>query len=83
MFLSFKTGALFVFLRNMIVLYAGAFITGIVVLLVGHDKYQKNNKFILAVSLLFYPLFLLLQFPLDLVALFKHNVSWSKIPHGE
>ena len=83
MFLSFKTGALFVLLRNMIVLYAGAFITGIVVLLVGHDKYQKNNKFILAVSLLFYPLFLLLQFPLDLAALFKHNVAWSKIPHGE
>ena len=83
MFLSFNTGALFVLLRNLLVFYIGGLITAIAILIAGHDKYKHNNKFVLVLSTLFYPLFLMLQFPLDFVALIKRNVSWSKIPHGQ
>ena len=83
MFLSMNTGYLFSFLKGMVLFIISSYITVLLVRISAHDKFKdyKLSKKIL--GFLFYPLFLALQFPLDLIGLFKKQVKWKKIPHGK
>ena len=83
MFLSMNTGYLFSFLKGMVLFIISSYITVLLVRISAHDKFKdyKLSKKIL--GFLFYPLFLALQFPLDIIGLFKKQVKWKKIPHGK
>ena len=83
MFLSLNTGYLFSFLKGMVFFIVYSYITASLVRISAHEKFKdyKLSKKIL--GFLFFPLFLVLQFPLDLIGLFKKQVKWKKIPHGK
>jgi len=83
MFLSLNTGYLFSFLKGMVLFIVYSYITASLVRISAHEKFKdyKLSKKIL--GFLFFPLFLALQFPLDLIGLFKKQVKWKKIPHGK
>ena len=80
-FASFNTGFLFILLRNIAFFFIGSYLTATGVLIAGRKKYKGHKISNIIFAYLLFPLFLGLQFPLDLVAMFK-KVKWQKIPHG-
>ena len=83
MFLSMRTGALYLIIRSLVMLLVSGYLAALAVYIAGYKKYRYNNKWKLFLASLIYPFFLGLQFALDVVALFKRNVTWAKIPHGD
>lgn len=83
MFLSLNTGMLFIYAKSLFFFFIYSYVNAAAVLFAGRKKYQgvKINKMI--GGFLLYPLFLILQFPLDLIVLFIKKVKWKKIPHGK
>ena len=81
-FMSFNTGAVFGMAKSAVWLFVGSYITAIAVLLESRGKYKGQPVLPMIAGFLIFPLFLLLQIPLDLTALFVHEVKWRKIPHG-
>ncbi len=63
--------------------YLGTFLTGLVVMIAEHKRIH-GVSFIKKIGiLLMLPLFMFLQFFLDLVALFSKNLKWKEIPHND
>ena len=82
MFLSMRTGFLFTFIKTLAMFFFSAYLTGLIVLLAAKDKYKGYKASNKMKAFILYPFFLALQFPLDLVVLFRKEVKWKKIPHG-
>ena len=82
-FLSFNTGYLFIMARSFITYFLMAYLTVISILLASRGKYRKQPKLPLVIGFIIYPLFMILQIPLDLTVLFTKEVKWKKIPHGK
>lgn len=82
MFLSMRTGFLFTFIKTLAMFFFSAYLCGLIVLLAAKDKYKGYKASNKMKAFILYPFFLALQFPLDLVVLFRKEVKWKKIPHG-
>ena len=80
-FVSQNAGFLFFLLRNVLALYLGFIIFGIIIFIHGRKKYNHTNIFWKILLLLIWPLFMMLQGVLDFVAMFKRNPTWKPIPH--
>ena len=66
-----------------LVTYATGLISAIVIFIL-ERKRIKNVSFFKKVIMTFaWPLFLLLQFPIDVVAVFNKNCGWKTIPHDD
>jgi len=83
MFLSLNTGALFFLARALVFGLIFLYLMGTATLVASYDKYKNNKKSILFLSWLVFPLFIMLQLPLDIVALFSKDLKWNKTKHGE
>ena len=76
-------GGLFVWLRSMI-LYCATMILGAVTIFVVERKRIKKVSFIKkALISILWPLFLSIQFIMDIQALFSKNLGWKPIPHND
>lgn len=83
MFASFQTGALFALARGLAWFLLLAFLAGLFAYIAGYDNYKEFKKSVMIRGLLLTPLFLLLQYPLDVKSFFSKSVKWVKIAHGE
>ena len=82
MFYSLNTGYLFSYAKAVVLFIVYSYITALFVLISAHEKFKDYRLSKKIFGFLFFPLFLALQFPLDIVGLFKKEVKWEKIPHG-
>ncbi len=63
--------------------YAVNFLAGLVLLIAEHKRVKNVNFFVLLGALLFWPLFLFVSIPLEVLCLFKKDVGWKTIPHND
>ncbi len=69
--------------RNVITSYVSTFLMSVLIFIVERKRIH-NVSFIKKVFIcLFWPLFLLIQFPIDVQALFSRNLGWKEIPHSD
>lgn len=59
-----------------------SYLTVIAVLIAARDKYKGQPLAQKITGFLIFPLFIFLQIPLFLAAIFIREVKWKKIPHG-
>ncbi len=83
LFISSHIGALFELLRSLIYFHLSCYFIAILILIGSRGKYKNQPKIPLILGFIIFPLFYLLQTPLDVCALFSPNIKWRKIPHGE
>ena len=83
MFMSYQTGYLFMMAKSGVTLFLYSYLTGFFALIASRGKFKGQPKLPLFIAFIFFPLFLLLQIPLDACAIFIKEVKWVKIPHGE
>ena len=81
MFMSMNTGMLFILVRNTIFFFISNYFVAFIIYITGRDRFKENRGRMFLASI-FFPIFLALQLPLDLVSLFKREIKWVKIPHG-
>lgn len=82
LFMSFNTGAIFTIAKSIIWFIGTSYLTVIAVLIAARDKYKGQPLAQKITGFLIFPLFIFLQIPLDLAAIFIREVKWKKIPHG-
>lgn len=76
-------GFLFSFLRNTIISYFSTVLSAIAAFIWGRKRIQ-GVSFIKKIMLtLVWPLFLAIQFPIDVQAFFSKNLDWKPIPHED
>ena len=83
MFVSFKTGYLFMMAKSGVTFVLYSYLTAFFALIASRGKFKNQPKLPLIVGFIFFPFFLFLQIPLDTCAIFMKEVKWVKIPHGE
>lgn len=82
LFMSLNTGALFGMAKALIWFFLAAYLTVFMVLIASRGKYKGQAKLPMIKGFITFPLFVLLQVPLDIASLFIREVKWRKIPHG-
>lgn len=82
MFLSMNLGYLFNMAKALVFFIFNGFLTAIAVLIAGREYFKDYKSGYKLLALILFPLFLALQFPLDIAVLFKKEIKWKKIPHG-
>ena len=83
MFFSLNTGYLFSFIKGVVFFIISSYITALLVRISANAKFKDYRLSKKMLGFIFFPLFLALQFPIDIVTLFKKQVKWKKIPHGK
>lgn len=78
-----SSGYLFSMLRNAAISYATTVISAIGVFILERKRIQGVNIFKRILLCLIWPLFLALQFPMDVQAFFSKNLDWKPIPHED
>lgn len=76
-------GYLFFMLRNAIIAYIGTFFSGILTFIIGHKQIHGVPFWKKIYLSLMWPFFLVIQFPIDVQALFSRNLEWKVIPHKD
>lgn len=64
-------------------LYVLMILASIVLFIVERKRIPHINFFLKVVAILLWPAFLLLSFPMEVVALFAKNLGWKPIPHTD
>lgn len=82
MFMSFNTGALFGMAKTLAFYFLSSYLTTTLILIASRGKYKGQAKLPMITAFFAFPLFVLLQIPLDIAAIFIRNLKWRKIPHG-
>lgn len=82
LFMSLNTGALFGMAKTAVRVFLGSYLTAIMTLIASRGKLKEQAKLPMIFGFVVFPLFLLLQVPLDIAALFIRDLKWRKIPHG-
>ena len=83
MFMSLNTGFLFGMAKTAATFILSSYVTAIGVLIASRGKYKGQPVLPLIGGFIVLPLFLFLQIPLDICAVFMKEVKWKKIPHGQ
>lgn len=78
-----NNGYLFHAIRTLIFSYTSTVIMAIILFIAEHKRIGKVNFFLKVAICLLWPLFVFIQFPIDLQALFAKNLGWKPIPHGD
>lgn len=82
LFMSLDTGALYGMAKSVIWFFLGAYLVAIASLIASRGKFKGQPKLPMILAFFLFPLFLLLQAPLDIASLFIRDLKWRKIPHG-
>lgn len=82
LFMSLNTGALFGMAKSAAWVFLGSYLTAIMTLIASRGKFKGQAKLPMIFGFVVFPLFLLLQVPLDITVLFVRDLKWRKIPHG-
>ena len=80
--MSLNTGALFGMAKSAVWFLLASYLTVIMTLIASRGKFKNQAKLPLISAFIFFPLFILIQIPLDVTSLFIRNLKWRKIPHG-
>ena len=83
LFISINNGALFAMAKELIWFFLVSYLTVFAVLISSRGKYKGQAKLPLICAFIAFPLFVLIQVPLDLISLFIRDLKWRKIPHGQ
>ena len=83
LFLSLNTGALFGMAKTVVWFFFASYLIATMILIASRGKYKGQAKLPMIKAFILFPLFLLIQVPLDIVSIFIRNFKWKKIPHGE
>ncbi len=78
-----NNGYLFHAARTIIFSYLSMLLMAIIVFIAEYKRIGKMNFFLKVGICLLWPLFIFIQFPIDLQALFSKNLGWKPIPHGD
>lgn len=81
--LLYSDGMLFVWLRSAAASYITCIISAIAVFIADHKVIKNVSIWQKILISLFWPLFLAIQFPIDIQALFSKNLGWKTIPHND
>lgn len=76
-------GYLFSMLRNTAISYVSTVLTAVATFILERKRIQGVNIFKKILLCLIWPLFLALQFPMDVQAFFSKNLDWKPIPHED
>ena len=82
LFMSLNTGALFGMAKSAVWFLLASYLTVIMTLIASRGKFKNQAKLPLISAFIFFPLFILIQIPLDVTSLFIRDLKWRKIPHG-
>ena len=82
-FMFVNNGYLFHALRTIIFSYVSLFFTAVITFVVERKRIGKMNFFLKLFICLLWPLFIFIEFPIDIQALFSKNLNWKPIPHGD
>ena len=82
LFMSLNVGGLFLLVRSIATTFISSYFIAITVLIASYEKFKDQPKLPMFGAFIFFPIFVLLQIPLDLTAMCVRNVKWRKIPHG-
>ena len=82
-FMFINNGYLFHALRTVIFSYICLFLTAVITFIVERKRIGKMNFFLKLFICLLWPLFIFIEFPIDIQAIFSKNLSWKPIPHGD
>ena len=82
LFMSLNTGALFGIAKSAVWVFLGAYLAAIVTLISTRGKLKGQPLLPMIGGFIIFPLFLLIQVPLDITSLFVRDLKWRKIPHG-
>ncbi len=63
--------------------YVANFFSAIIVFIAERKRIKDVSFGHKILIILFWPLFVLIQFPIDIVAIFKKNLGWKPIPHED
>ena len=70
-------------LRNTAISYVSTVLTAVATFILERKRIQGVNIFKKILLCLIWPLFLALQFPMDVQAFFSKNLDWKPIPHED
>ena len=77
-------GFLYGFLRNLFVSYVGAFLTAVIAYIICNKKIKNVPLYKKIIFAFVWPLFVFLQFFIDVVALVRlKHITWKTIPHDD
>ena len=61
--------------------YISVILSAFVIIFIERNRIPKTSPITMAIAILFWPAFVLLAAPCDVVALFSKNLGWKPIPH--
>ena len=82
LFMSLNTGSLFGMAKSAVWVFVGSYLSAIAILIASRGKFKGQPILPMIGGFIVFPLFLLLQIPLDISSLFIRDLKWRKIPHG-
>ena len=82
LFMTLNVGAAFTLSKTVINFFVYSYLAAIGTLIASRGKFKGQAKWPMISGFILFPLFLLLQAPLDIAVLFIKEVKWRKIHHG-
>lgn len=76
-------GYLFELIRNAAIGYVSTALVAVLTFIIEHKRIGKMNFFLKVAICLLWPLFVFIQFPIDVQAIMSKNLGWKPIPHGD
>lgn len=81
-FMSLNTGALFGIAKSLTLFFIESYLITTMTLIASRGKFKGQSVFLMIGGFILFPIFLVIQIPLDVVSLFIHDLKWRKITHG-
>lgn len=78
-----STGIVYILARLAVISYIGMFLMAAITFIAEGKRVKGVSIWRKIVISLFWPLFLLIQFPIDVQAFFSRNLGWKPIPHKD
>ena len=70
-------------IRGAITFYVSTALTAIIVYLLERKRIKSKRKLPIILSIILWPIFTFIATPMEIVALFKKNLTWKPIPHED
>lgn len=81
-FMSLNTGALFGIIKSLTLFFIESYLITTMTLIASRGKFKGQPVLLMIGGFILFPIFLVIQIPLDVVSLFIHDLKWRKITHG-
>ena len=78
-----SNGILFHWLRSAVITTVTMWLCGLVIFVAERKRIKNVSLWYKIIISLFWPLFIYIQFPMDVQAFFSRNLGWKPIPHSD